>query len=105
LVFSLDHDAAFELMVQDSKRRFQTFEYVHILDGTLIHVGVFLDGADQIRYSRRAALNLIEKAGDLDRSGDPDESSPGSICIEYRKQCFERLRPYAPLREISRQLP
>src|SRR5262249_51771910 len=104
-VLALDHDAVFKLMVQDGKRRFQALDDVDILHRSLIHVCVFLDGADQIRYSRHTALDFIEKGRDLDRSSDPDESSPGSNCIDYRKQGFKRLRLDAPSREVCGQLP
>src|ERR1700730_2211225 len=42
-----DHPA-FELVVQNCKRRFKTFHDIDVLQGGLIHVGVFLDGTDQI---------------------------------------------------------
>src|SRR5262249_7718052 len=100
-----DHDAMFKLMVQNGKRRFQTLDDVDVLHRSLIHVCVFFDGTDQLRYSRRATLNLIEKTRDLDRSSDPNQSGPGSIGIEYRKQRFKRLRLDVPSREVRGQLP
>jgi hypothetical protein len=35
-------------VVQNCKRRFKTFHDIDILQGGLIHVGVLLDGTDQI---------------------------------------------------------
>src|SRR5256885_16090216 len=48
--------------MHDRECVFDTVLDVHFLHGTLIHVGVFLDGADQIGDARRAVLKFLGDA-------------------------------------------
>ena len=59
LVVALHDDSVFELVVQDGQRGFQALYDVDVLQRSLVHVGVFLDGTDQIRDSRRTVLDFV----------------------------------------------
>ena len=60
LVIALHRDSLFQLVIQNRERGFQALYNVHVLHRRLIHVGVFLDGADQVRYARGAALDFVQ---------------------------------------------
>src|SRR6202789_1330372 len=92
LVVTLHHDSLFQLVVQDRKRGLQALYHVYVLDRRLVHVGVFLDCADQIRYPRGAALDFVYQTCDLHRGGDPDQSSSSGVPPETGKQRFNHLR-------------
>ena len=51
----------FQLVIQDRKRGFQALHDIDILNRRLVHVGVFLDGADQIRNPRSTALDFVQQ--------------------------------------------
>ena len=46
LVIALHDHSLFQLVIHDRKRGFQALYDVHVLHWRLVHVGVFLDGAD-----------------------------------------------------------
>ncbi len=79
LIIALHHNSFFQLVIQNGERGLETLYDVNILHRGLVHVGVFLDGADQVRYARGAALDFVEKAGDLDRGSDPDKRGPSGF--------------------------
>src|SRR5271163_4421846 len=57
LVIALHHHSLLQLMIQDREGGFQAPYYVYVLHGGLVHVGVFLDCAHQVRYAGGAALD------------------------------------------------
>ena len=59
LVVALHRHSLFQLVIQDRKRGFQALYYIDVLDRRLVHVGVFLDRTDQIRYPRSATLDFV----------------------------------------------
>ena len=67
------------LVIQDGERVFQPLDDVHVLDRSLVHVGVFLDCADQVGYSRSCCSRFIQQVRNLDRSRDPHQGRPGRI--------------------------
>ena len=105
LVVALYSDSALELVVQDSERGFQAFHDIDILHRRLVHVGIFLDRADQVRNSRCAAFDFIQQVRYLDRGGNPHQSGSGSAGIEDREQRFQRFRLDVLPCQIGRQLP
>ena len=104
-VVAVYHNSLFQLVIQDRKCGFQALYDVHVLHRRLVHVGVFLDCADQIRYPRGAALDFVQQTRDLRRSGDPDQSSSGGVSVQVGEQRFKDFRLDVPPRKIGRQLP
>src|SRR5438270_5253471 len=86
LIVTLYRHPMLELMVQDSKRSFHAFNYDNFLQRRLVHERIFLDGADQVRDPRRAALDFVQQAGNLQRSRDAAQCRPRGIRIKRSKQ-------------------
>ncbi len=105
LIIALHRDSFFQLVIQDGQRGLQAFYNVDVLHRGLVHVGVFLDGANQVRYARGAALDFVEKAGDLDRGSDPDQRGASGLCVEGCEQRFDHFRLDVPSRKTSGQQP
>src|SRR5579883_924327 len=60
IIFPLYRNSVLQLMIHDRERIFQALDYVDILDRRLVHVGVFLDGADEIGNARCAAFDFVQ---------------------------------------------
>src|SRR5690349_3532852 len=56
LIIALHYDSLFQFVIQNRECSFQAFCNVNVLDRRLVHMGVFLDGADQIRNARGTAF-------------------------------------------------
>src|SRR5258708_5581286 len=55
-------DAALQLVMHDGQRGFQAFGDVHFLQLGLVHVGIFLDGLDEVRDTGGAVLEFVGDA-------------------------------------------
>src|SRR5580658_6749074 len=86
IVLALHRYSSLQLVIQDRKRSLQAPYHIDVLDRRLIHVGVFLDGADQLRYTRGAAFDFMQQAGDFHGGGDSDQGRSGSLRIKVREQ-------------------
>src|ERR1700733_8293085 len=105
LVVALHDHSLFQFVIQDRKRGFQALYNVHNLHRRLVHVSVFLDCADQIRYPRSAALDFMQQTRDLHRSGDPAESGSSRLRIEEGKQKFDIIPIDVPPSKAGRKHP
>src|SRR5580704_15559627 len=72
-VFADDLDAALEFVIHDGKSRFEAALDVDLLHGALIHVGVFLDGFDEVGDAGRAVLELFGNAFHFEERGEARE--------------------------------
>ena len=91
LVIALHRHSALELVVQDGQRSLQALHDIDILQRGLVHVRVFLDRTDQVRDSRRAALDFVQQVRDLDGSGNPHQGGAGGCGVEGGKQAIPAL--------------
>src|SRR5208282_2577414 len=68
-----DRDAAFELVIHDRKGGFEAALDVHFLHGALIHVGIFLDGFNEVGDACGAMFELFGDALHFEESGEASE--------------------------------
>ena len=65
-----DGDAPLELVIHDGEGGLEAVLEIDFLEGALIHKGIFLNGFDEIRYARRAVLELIGNAVQFKESSE-----------------------------------
>ena len=71
MVIALDGHALFQLMAHDDQGILQALGQVNVLHRSLVHVRVFLNGADQIGDLGSAVVQLGKQVVDLNQRRHP----------------------------------
>jgi hypothetical protein len=100
-----DADPALELVVEDDQCVVQALAHVHVLHRRLVHVGVGLEGLDQLDDAVGADGDLREQAVDEELQGEPlhDRGQGGSL-VEGRRHLGEPVGAQAESHERRGQV-
>jgi hypothetical protein len=80
-----------ELVIHDGERGFEAALDIDFLSGALIHVGIFLDGFDEIGNAGGAVLELVSNAFHLEERGEAGEFRANRCASGGGKGCEVRV--------------
>ena len=103
-VLPLDGNAALQFVMHDGERRFQALLDVDFLQRRLVHVGIFFDGPDQIRYAGGALLEFDGDALHFQKGAEPGQLGAEGSSGGYRKT-FEMRVGQVGIGKKRRELP
>src|SRR5581483_9376349 len=105
LIVTLNRNATLEFVIQDRQSRLKALHNVHILHRRLVHICVFLDSPDQVGNSGSAALDFMQKGGNLNGGSNSDQSRPCGTGVKVFENGFQCRGADTPLRQLGRELP
>src|ERR1700693_692975 len=104
-VFADNGDAGFEAVAKNFQRVFEIFVEIDFLHGGLVHIGIALDGGDQIGDAASGVIDFLNQAKNGDDGSDAFQGGSKDWGTGGGDQSFKFFRRYFGFGEHGRNIP